>query len=541
MVANAEDFFIDEIGADEGFEDTPIEEEGIAEEVDVDPFEEVVEEHGATVTLELPIEIVDELEKAIEVAEGEGQEGIEEEMGEGEIIEEGPVGEEIVEDEAVEEIGPDELDGIDEEISSKPALEPGAEDIDETKDITMFEEDIENKGGFSGENQKVKITVNGEPLLAETNSDTKEVFVMENNIGKIGKTQMDLSGVIDIVNKIASEKTIEHKNVQDVTEIGQYSAGENGSKMGHENETIPTAVKPSVPRANATMGQEPADLNPENKPQPEIPVGDAQMGHEEEAGYTGGDHTYTGGDKGQGETETTASVDADLFHMRGFGSSREGVSSLADRIAKKLQPKEPVAKDPDIQPIKGTDGGTIGKEEKFEAKEVINSEIESDSGFIGHEKETLKTKPTAPKDQPDINTGNAQMGEEKLDSEKTTKDKGTVIAKSDSESEAYRVAGRMLQTKKIEASDLHSKIEELKTYKPEQIKDIEKAIFNGEKGLNTVSDGKLSQTVQINETSSVRNNQAELGEKLSSLFSLDRQNKEADNNVTTQLRKIYNK
>ena len=49
-------------------------------------------------------------------------------------------------------------------------------------------------------------------------------------------------------------------------------------------------------------------------------------------------------------------------------------------------------------------------------------------------------------------------GKEELDSEKTNKDKGTVIATSDSESEAIRVAGRMLQASQIEAIDLGTKL-----------------------------------------------------------------------------------
>ena len=171
--------------------------------------------------------------------------------------------------------------------------------------------------------------------------------------------------------------------------------------------------------------------------------------------------------------------------------------------------------------------------------EINESDIKSDSGMMGHESETLGDKPDSPKDHPEVFTGNAQQGKEELDSEKTTKDKGTVIAESDSESEAYRVAGRMLQAKKIEATDLQVKIDEFKTYKPEQIKDIEKAIFAGEKGLDTVSDGKLSQSVQINEASSVRNNQDELSKKLSSMFTLGKQNQIADDDNLTQLRKAY--
>ena len=375
-------------------------------------------------------------------------------------------------------------------------------------------------------------------MTAEINTETKEAFIMEKNVGKVGKTQMDLSGVLDVINKTAREKEISQSKAQDSSDIGTYTAGEGGSQMGHENETIPSAQKPSVPRDNATMGQEDTDLNPQDKPQPVIPSDNATMGHEDEAGLSGGDNTYTGGDKGQGKTEL-ASIDKDLMHMKGFGNSKDAVSSLADRIAKKLAPKEPVADDPDIQPI--SDGSTIGKEEKFEAEEINESEVKSDSGMIGHESESLGSKPDSPKDHPDVNTGNAQMGQEELDSEKTTKDKGTVIAESDSESEAIRVASRMLQANHIEVADMPTKINELKAYKSTQIRDIENAIFAKKKGFDTVSDGKLSQTVQINETSGVRDSENDLGKKLQSMFTLGKQNKVADSDDMTQLRKTYNK
>jgi len=72
-----------------------------------------------------------------------------------------------------------------------------------------------------------------------------------------------------------------------------------------------------------------------------------------------------------------------------------------------------------------------------------------------------------------------------------------------------------------------------------QIKDIEKAIF-AKKGLDTVSDG-MSQTVQINEASSVRNTQDDIQTKLNSMFTLGKQNKIADSDELSQLRKTYNK
>jgi hypothetical protein len=363
--------------------------------------------------------------------------------------------------------------------------------------------------------------------------------VMEKNVGKVGKTQMDLSGVIDALNKTAGEKEISQEKAQDSSDIGTYTAGEGGSLMGHESETIRTPGKPSVPRDSALMGQEDSDLNPQDKPLPVIPSDNATMGHEDEAGLSGGDVRFTGGDQGTGETEL-ASVDADLYHMKGFGNSKSGISDLADRIAAKLAPKAPVADDADIKPF--SDGGTIGKEEKFTAEEINESDVKSDSGFMGHESETIGSKPDSPKDHPDVFTGNALQGKEEgseIGSEKTTKDKGTVIANNDSESEAIRVAGRMLQADHITPADLPTKISELKAYRPAQIKDIEKAIF-AKKGLNTVSDG-MSQSIQINEASSVRNGQDDITSKLSSLFTLEKQNRDADQDDMTQLRKTYGK
>jgi hypothetical protein len=319
--------------------------------------------------------------------------------------------------------------------------------------------------------------------------------------------------------------------------------------MGHENETIPSAVNPSVPRNNATMGQEDKDLNPQDKPQPSIPSSNATMGHEDEAGLSGGDNRYTGGLNGQGKIETASSDD--LMHMRGFGSSQSGLSRLAERIleATKLESPAPVSDDKDIKPIQGD--STIGNEEKFDAKSPENTKGSGNASMIGHENETLGDRPDSPKDHPDVATGNAQMGKEELDSEKTTKDKGTVIAGTDSgsESEAIRVAARMLQSKMIEATGLEAKIKELKSYKPAQIKDIEKAIFAGKKGLDSVSDG-MSQAVIINEASSEKlaikeakanevSRTDELAKNLQSLFSLDRQNVDADNDEQIQLRRLY--
>ena len=536
VVAQPEDLFTDEISDDFGEEEIPVEEEGAIEEVteDVDPFDGV---DGGTITIEIPKDVAQQLEDKLDAAIG-GDEG--EEVIEGpieDVVEEGPIGEDVVEE--------------------GPIGEESVEDIGETKDMTdvpgdegcVFEEE---NGGETGGGVEIRVNgepVNQEPALAEDEGmSLREAAAMKGGVGKVGKPQMDLSKVASIV-KEAGEKEITQQNAQDSPDIGSYSAGENGSQMGHESETVPSAAKPSVPRDNATIGEEDTDLNPQDKPQPVIPSDKATMGHEEEVGLEGGDNRYTGGDQGAGKTQT-ASADEDLYHMRGFGSSKDGLNSLADRIlnagnkkeaqsTKKLEAPKPVADDEDIKPIKGD--STIGDEPKFTADTPTNIKGQGNASEMGHETETLGDRPDSPKDHPDVATGDAQMGKEDLDSEKTTRDKGTVIADSDTESEAIRVAGRMLETGKINTGELQQKIGELKSYQPAQIRDLEKAIFAGEKGLDTGSEDGMSQAVVINETSNVRGSQADLSEKLAGLFSLEQRNREADGDSDIQLRKTYRK
>ena len=89
-------------------------------------------------------------------------------------------------------------------------------------------------------------------------------------------------------------------------------------------------------------------------------------------------------------------------------------------------------------------------------------------------------------------------------------------------------------------NELKQKVNELKEYKPAQIKDIEKSIFASKKGLDSVPDG-ASQAVVINETSNYGKSQDELADKLASLFTLGKQNKSADEDPMTQLRKDFGK
>lgn len=518
-VAQPEDFLADELSdIEDDFDgDNGPDDDGglpVEEDVEVDPFEE----GSDTITIELP----EDAAKALEDALGTANEDIvEEEVVEDETEVEDTVDNPIIEtEEVIEEVTPEDIE----------------EGLDETNDCTEFENDEMEEKNEGVSDKKVKINVNGTEVTAD--SDLEQAKYMTSKIGKEGKVAMDLNKVKETLDKQASEKEIKQENAQDSKDIGQYTDGDNAGLIGNEKAVDTETFE--APRDKATMGEEKEDANPEDKPLPNIPSDKATMGNEE---LEGGDERFTGGDQGAGSEEPkTSDVEDDLYHMRGFGKSNEGLGRLADRIlnnnkqAKKLEPKAPVSDDKDIQPISGD--SVIGNEEKFDAKEVDNTEGNATESLIGNEKETIKKAPKSPEDHPEVFTGDSEMGNEELESEKTTKDKGTTIASGDTESEAIRVAGKMLENKKIQASELQSKINELKQYKPAQIKDIEKSIFASEKGLDVVSDG-LSQAVIINEASNVQDPEQDFQNKLSSLFSLEQRNKIADQDPQIQLRKGF--
>jgi len=539
-VVEPEQLFADELG-EESFEtdDTPPDDSGMPIddmeddiEEDIDPF---VDE--GTVTIELPKDVVEQInEETGEALEGE------------EVTD-------IVPEEPVEPVEPvEDVEDVVEEPVEEPLSDEITEEefIDETKPCgdkkpcTEFKEDLAEEKNKGISDSKLEVSYNGEKIA---NNDSeysyKEASNMKSQIGKSGKISLDLSSVIDSLKKQAGQTEIQQQKAQDTPEIGNYTAGEEGSKIGHEDKTIPSAQKPGVPRDGAIMGKEDPNLNPQDKPQPKIPSDKGTMGNEEEVGLSGGDATYTGGEDGQGKVET-ASSDFDMRHMAGFESSKSGLGRLADRILeageKKLEPKEPVADDKDIQPVQNKKTGPIGKEPEFTETGPDKTEGSGNESAIGAETETLGDRPTSPDNHPSLPADNALMGQEGEDisPEKQTKDKGTVIAEGDSDSEAIRVAGRMLESGRITSSELQTKINELKSYRPAQIRDFEKSIFAEKKGIDTESDG-MSQAIVINEASNVRNSQDELSKKLASLFSLEKRNIQADEDGLTQLRKTYGK
>ncbi len=557
IVAADEDFLTEDLdnfnnGID-GIEEEVSVEEPIVDDFEEDPFESEV---GNTISIDadtLVESLSDEDKEKLNTALETTEEAAPTEVLDEAIDETGLPSEEIV----------DEVPGLPEVPQMEETLpcEEGKEDNnnEELKDDTDLKL-IETKP------TRTKGVEIGIMASTETEQDhnADETAYMKSAIAGIGKIHMDLDSVAaTLLGKEASEKEIrqelaqEEPNVKQISE-GTPASGKTVGTMGHEDETIRDAAHPKVPRNEATMGQEPAEINPQDKPLPIIPSDKGSMGHEELEGgdvrFTGGADGTTSPGAGQAETEKDASDEEEklakeLALMKGaVSNSRERINSLAERIieAGKLEPKKPVADDEDIQPVK--DNTSIGHEPEFSADTPENTEDSGDGAMMGHEKETLKSTPKSPKDHPEIPEDDARMGHEVLAPEKQLRDKGTVIARSDEESEvqkqaeAFRVAGLMLEKEIITASELQVKVNELAKYELGQIKDYAKAIFanhkTAKKGLDTASEG-LEQALVINETSSQRDGTNELAAKLQTLFYLDKQNKEALENPDFSVRKAF--
>ncbi|MFA5599994.1 MAG: LAGLIDADG family homing endonuclease [Phenylobacterium sp.] len=489
---------------------------------DIDPFDDA--EGGATITLNLPSEVLEQLDEAIDIAKGENPDLEEhhQDVPEGDIEIEVPA--DIVEE--IDEIADDALgtaaegENVIEDIIGEDNDDSAEDDNEVSVEIEEVEVVDENNEDFSENNEgidndDIEDNMNDSDSPADDGEQYKEGEDMDlediekeaqsmkkGYIGKVGEISLDLSRLKDILNKQASEKKVDYQNVQDSPDIGKIK---NNGTMGKEDKF--DAKAPNLPQGKNTLGKE-KNIKEETLT---IPAGSSPMGHESEQGLDGGDTRATGGEDGAGKSSTASRI-----------------KDLANRIVeakeKKLKAKEPVAKDKDIQPIQN--GKTIGDEEKFDAKEVDESKMKTKDGFMGKEKETLKNKPDSPKDHPSIPAGEGKMKNDVNDPEKQDNIKGTVVAGSNEESviekEAFRIAGRMVAVGSIKPEDLATKVAELKQYKVAQLKDLEKGIF-ASKGLNAVSDG-LEQPVLISENSNQRNGQQELAHKLASLFRLTKQN-----------------
>jgi len=527
------------------------------------PVEEGIVENGPageTVSIELPMEVAKQLDEALDTqVHPGGEEGEAGEAGEIEIpFGETPEGVEIelevkpenseMGNEAVENKVDDVVENtVENDVNEEGGNEnPFAEKEENTEGSEGSEKEcpcgktnpaknLQNNKGDSMPNKESNMEKAGDenPVEAESN-----MYMRKGYIGNTGEVNLDLSGVIAALSKKAG--SVKTKPAQDVAKDSVGNIGDGSQALGDEKPF--KAESPSVPRGNAAMGQE----KPPKASIADVFTGPAQMGNEElDSELT---DTATGGEKGAGGEEKAAFV---------MSTPKSRMDELVMRIAEKMQRKFP-QDDPDIGKTTGT--GFIGHEEESigavpKAKPAKDQKVPTGDGFIGKEKESIGEKPTE-KNAPEIPSKDARIGGEKdnpaIKSEKTNQmtgndsQKGNVTASkkesNDRVNEAFRIAGRMLETGMIKAAELSSKVSELSEYRIAQLKDIEKSMFSSKKGLNAASDG-LEQAVIISEASTHANNQknaqSELSNKLSTLFSLSKQVAEADSDELVQLRKQY--
>ena len=532
--AQFDDFVSDELGSltdDEDFEDDDFE-----EEEDFDPFDAEAE----TVTIELPSDVAERLSEAVEESLGGVTEEVEidvdvevpdEEAAE-EVVED--VTDEVVEDVTDEEIGEPVEDEVieDEVIEEDKECAPCVDDVKnyENKEGDL-EEDIEDQGMQFKESDPEKDCC----AFAENEASNMK----SGHINKTNEINLDLSGVLDILNKKAGE--IGLQNAQD--SVSGYSGD---STIGDESSF--TAADASAPTGKATMGAEPDDLQQLDKAT--APTADARMGEEEDVLKPELDDKATGGDIGAGNAKAA--------------STKERVNSLADsiiKITKEADEKKVVRKqDQDDEDVKPYSGDSFIKNEKESIGDVPEAKttpdgIPQDSALMGDEQASLGNKPDPVKDTPNIPADDARMGDEgdKISPEKQEQMEGHVtpgaLASGRDESkitkEAYRLAGLMLQSGLIEPQQLETKVAELSEYRPAQLADLEKGMFV-KKGLDAPADGLEGQAVVISEVSTEKlakeshvNPQEELVSKLQSLFSLDNQVKLADTDPNNEIRKGY--
>jgi len=582
---------VDEGPMDEDMDMDPFDTEMDAEMVTLELTKDLAEELDAALDVELGSDPTDDLEMGEDVGDPEvvGDDLLEEDLGDSDLGGEEDLsgGDEMMPMEHGKPCG----HGMDKPMEEPKEMAPkhhnlsgmdkgddcgcGSEEGNSHKNPVKDREDLKLEvGTLASEEEKAQHEA--ETLLEDFKN-------MRSSFGETGKVNMDLKSVAKAIglDKEAGESQVSLERVQDSGDIGSYSEGDPlGSDlpgaMHHEKESVPTADRPEVPRNKDMRGgliaHEDDSLKPD-EPLPSIPSDKGTMGHEDEVGLSGGDHRMTGGDEGAGyvdgkeasandELQKQAEMERDLASMKGVvGNAKQRTDSLVDRLmqaglgnkeAGKLEAPAPVADDADVQPH--SDGKGLGHEPDFKADTPENTEGSGNSSMMGHEEDSLGDVPKSPSHHPDVAEDNQLMGHEEdsdLGPEKQLKDKGTVIASGDEESskansasqnEAFRVAGRMLQEGMIKAADLQTKVDELSKYAPSQIKDLEKGMFSktaeAKKGLTTASEG-IEQALVISESSSHRNGQDDLTSKLQSMFTLGKQNKQAQETPDFDLRNTF--
>ena len=553
---------------------------------------------GGTVTIELPLDIIENLDKAIDIAKGENPAAEPHHQtplsGEAVIELPGAAAEGLdqaadkVLDTAVDAtkglggIVNDTLNAVDGAMGEPPTGPVDANPVEHSdapvggepgEDGVPSETEVPSPEGESSEEEssteEPSSDIGGEEKSEETEdsapdfgnseeSESSEKTHMaqaeqatrafkKGKIGGTGEINLDLSGVMAVLAKqqgksVKVAKEVSVQNVQDDKDIGTVS---DGSTMGNEEKF--DAKKPEVFSGDANMGGEKDAGYDNSKPKASFESGGAEMGDEKAQGYTAEkQNVATGGDKGQGHSASsrarTASlaeriVNATLKTAGGSAKKLENADNIQNDAASEIGKFQANKDNPKSgNPITPKDSADLGKLEA------------GDSSFMGHEKETLTSVPKEDNAAPEIPVGGGMNpkydNNDKNAPEKQTAHKGTVIASGDTESSAAkkeaatRVAGRKLKAGMITIDKLASEIEKLSRYESSDLRDLENALFGAsKKGLDTVAKGSEKPLI-ISEKSNQRKIASELKDSLQSLFTLNKKNILASEDPTTEVRKM---
>ena len=518
--------------------------------------------HGS-VTIELPLSALDAIEQAIDSAHGEnpGAESHHDLSGipgdtEVELQLDAPTvdGLEGAAENTLEDVsggdglgggGPDAIIEID---------TPGGPDGGMGEDSTGlagdgFDEGAGAPGGeggldtatdspFGDESKEMAAAPQGMGMGAPAMNKQMEAlhYMRKGRQNRVGEINLDVASLMAALNKTAGEPKVEP--AQDATEV-TFSAGD-GSVQGNEEKF--KADLPKVPRSNATIGNEASDANPKDKPLPDVPSDNQTIGHEEEQGYTTEPVNMTGGVGGAGKSNTTTSAKnkAPAKVATQKKTANETKVGPAEPVSKVW--KEPYADGKDLESTPDK-----LKREGFKDSDLPEVPEKGEGAHIGHEVDQGSVPKANAEYLPKIPAGGGR------DTSKFDKNedfapelqgniKGTVIAKDEKskacKAEAVRIAGRMIEEKLIDASQLLQKIAELAVYEMPQLKDIEKALFkSAQKGLDAAPDGVEQPVPVINEASNKGN--MSLKDQLLSMSRLNQQVEMAKEITDADLRKAH--
>jgi hypothetical protein len=502
--------------------------------------------HGE-VTIKLPLSALDAIEQAIDSAHG-GQPGAEPHHDLSGVDPNKEVSVELP-GEAADVMEEPIEQALDQEVGQGGEGDGGESGGDEAPDFGG--ESGSEEGGFGGgDEDNGSPTENKEPEVANENEQTNDADHFANIMRpmKPGRRMgLDVTAILKALKTAEEGKDVKYENAQDT--VGKV---QDGGTIGNEEKF--TAEKPDVPvgGAKAEMGK--TESHP---PQPgvKVPQNGPKNKNETEQGYTADGANATGGDKGQGKTPLASSKSVKQNKIAEQKTAEEG---------KKVNPPKPTSEVTEVDYSSNKDHKNTPESlkrtpfEDKDSKEVNNIPEKGEGAFLGDEKNSIGDIPKADgKFAPSIPTGGGMNPDydrnEKNKPEMTNDVRGikansAVAGKNDDknlkavEAEAIRIAGRMIEAKLIDASELMKKIAELKQYRLPQLADIEKAIFkSASKGLTTASGGIEQAAPVIEITASQRNADDDLKSVLMSLSSLHRRNLEASEMTDAKLRAEYNR